>query len=350
MVALVNAVVYTDGARCHNYTEAAALANGASVKYWGGAPKCIPHELDEDCPLLYVMLAPGGCSMSSTTGLFAQRLLKAHGVNTSSMEWCAQELYKKEKNALLAHGDSFARSVERLAFGLAKIKRSALWIKMPPALFPMFAPTVPAGRMRVFVMYRANALDSIVCLIRDFGNSCHKSACTGKFESAGIRVSSNGTASDTSRRFSSSGAVERIMAKLDAKRLNKQLKAIEKKNIRLAIKPHSSNKFPAMAVSYTRLANNMTATAVPSELLLGFETKPRSIDRLDESVAAWSAVLSSMGVAPHRAKILGVLADAWGTRPLTPHRNIIFNAAELKRDVEAFHPEAAARINRFWRA
>lgn len=339
MVALVSALVCTVGERrlCANYASATALANGASAKNWGDAPKCSPYELDGSCPLLYVMVSPGGCAMTSAVGRLARRLLQTHGANTSG---CAQELYKGEKNALLAHGDSLARSAERLALGFAESKR-ALWMKLPEGPFSRCAAEVPASRMRIFETYRANALDSIVCPIRDFNYSKYN----------GIRVYSNGTASDMSRRFSSSGAVERTMAKLDAKMLNKHLKKMEKENGKRATNQQTTNQFPAMTVIYTRLSNNMTAARVPAEMLLGFETKPHSKDRLDEAVAAWSAVLSSMGVAPNRARILSTLADGWGTRPpLTPHRDTIFNAAELKRGVEALGPEAAARINRFWRA
>ena len=119
MVTLVSALVCTvrAGRTCSDYALATALASGAGAKSWGGAPKCNPYELHEGCPLLYVMMSPGGCSMSSAVGRTAKSVLQAHGVNTSK---CDQELYKKSKNALLAHGDSLARSAERLA--LRKLK------------------------------------------------------------------------------------------------------------------------------------------------------------------------------------------------------------------------------------
>jgi hypothetical protein len=283
--------------------------------------------------------------MSSAVGRTAKSVLQAHGVNTSK---CDQELYKKSKNALLAHGDSLARSAERLALGFAEVEGSGLWMKLTTSHFAALAAGTPAARIRAFEMYRGNTLDHIVCSIRDFGPRNDK-------QGGGIRVWSNGTACNTSRRFSSPKGmrktVERIMAKLDAKVLNAALESIEREDGERATNQLTTNLFPAMTVSYTRLSNSITAARVPAEMLLSFETKPHSMARLDESAIAWSAVLSSMGVVPNRARILGALAVAWGTRPpSSPHRDTIFNAAELKRDVEALGPEAAARINRFWRA
>ena len=287
--------------------------------------------------------------MSSAVARAAKSMLQAHGVNTSQ---CEHELYKPSKNALLAHGDSLARSAERLALGFAEVEGSGLWMKVDEGHIAALAAETPAGRMRAFEMYRANTLDILVCKIRDFGPQPNKMG-------GGTRVYSNGTVCNTSRRFAPPGGhhrrqgkiVEQIMAKLDAKVLNAHLKRTERKGVNRTTNQLTTNLFPAMTVSYTRLSNNITAARVPAEMLLSFETKPHSMDRLDESAIAWSAVLSSMGVVPNRARILGALAVAWGTRPPpSPHRDTIFNAAELKRDVEALGPEAAARINRFWRA
>ena len=191
---------------------------------------------------------------------------------------------------------------------------------------------VMTGRPRMVRLERENALDKIVCKIRDcfirksvskFENGTEASLCFDRRKEpaatkAVVPLKTLGAMLLTFTTYNPDrfppGSQEDVLAKMfDGSK-------------------HTVNTLhsPTKLVDYLVERGSMAKEVVFTEELLQYEVDG-SARGLQKSVAAWTKVLNAWRLHPERNMLLKLLTPGWGKRkPPPPHREVIYNHEEVR--------------------
>eukprot|EP00928_Gymnodinium_smaydae_P008381 TRINITY_DN13055_c0_g1_i1.p1 TRINITY_DN13055_c0_g1~~TRINITY_DN13055_c0_g1_i1.p1 ORF type:complete len:344 (-),score=95.87 TRINITY_DN13055_c0_g1_i1:225-1256(-) len=256
-------------------------------------------------PRMLVML---GCSGSSFLLKMAGKLLEAHGgtAKTPGGEMAAGEIMKPIANPYYSAAKGMAKAMED-ANAAAQKEQATLVFKEQGAQSQFFRDAAPTLlKMNTYVVhgYRANALDRMVCQVKD---------CFLR-EEYGKPVDKSGEKSDLCFKRRNSRPANGYLASLNTTNLSEHLENF--------MKAHDEEKERIKAAGFKDFES------VSAEDLLDFE-HDNSVDAFKRAVKAWKIFLRSWGVKPSLKVIRDELQQYSGAYKAELQSDTIYNFQEV---------------------